>query len=404
MSSRRWPISSSCIDRRDLRHQDGVGRGLRRGGHDRRRCHGVSMPLTRMNTSRGAEAAGLDRVGDLLARLLLGVGRDRVLQIEDHAVGRQACAPSRGRGRSSPACRARCGADGWSCRRPFPVRATVASVAEAVPACAAMRVTDAADSWLAGRGRLPRRLDRGLRAARTATRRGCGSCRALPISLAAPEAPAIVAVDMPIGLPERTGPGGRGGGECVRPLLGARQSSVFSVPSRSRDLRASTTARPAAIALAHLRSAAQGVEAALQHRRRRSARWTKPCAPLPGAPARVFEVHPELAFWRLNGERALARTEEGQKPALRAGPRAAARLAGRGRASREAMVNAPPPEGRRAPTICSMRSPAPRSRGASTPAQRSRSPIRRRATRSDCRWRSGREYAVASALANLKSP
>jgi predicted RNase H-like nuclease len=25
----------------------------------------------------------------------------------------------------------------------------------------------------------------------------------------------------------------------------------------------------------------------------------------PGAPSRVFEVHPELAFWRLNGERAL---------------------------------------------------------------------------------------------------
>ena len=51
--------------------------------------------------------------------------------------------------------------------------------------------------------------------------------------LAASERPAVVAVDMPIGLPERTGPGGRAAENCVRPLLGARQSSVFSVPSRA---------------------------------------------------------------------------------------------------------------------------------------------------------------------------
>ena len=37
---------------------------------------------------------------------------------------------------------------------------------------------------------------------------------------------------MPIGLPPRAGPGGRGPENAVRPLLGQRQSSVFSVPSR----------------------------------------------------------------------------------------------------------------------------------------------------------------------------
>jgi predicted RNase H-like nuclease len=47
-----------------------------------------------------------------------------------------------------------------------------------------------------------------------------------------PERPAIVAVDMPIGLPERIGANGRGPEQAVRPLLGERQSSVFSVPSR----------------------------------------------------------------------------------------------------------------------------------------------------------------------------
>jgi Protein of unknown function (DUF429) len=44
--------------------------------------------------------------------------------------------------------------------------------------------------------------------------------------------PSIAAVDMPIGLPERTGPKGRTSERLVRPLLGARQSSVFSIPSR----------------------------------------------------------------------------------------------------------------------------------------------------------------------------
>src|SRR5690348_10777709 len=51
--------------------------------------------------------------------------------------------------------------------------------------------------------------------------------------LAAPERPTIVAVDMPIGLPAQAGLGGRRAESSVRPLLGARQSSVFSVPSRA---------------------------------------------------------------------------------------------------------------------------------------------------------------------------
>lgn len=51
--------------------------------------------------------------------------------------------------------------------------------------------------------------------------------------LVGPEAPAIVAIDMPIGLPDRIGPGGRGPERLVRPLLGERQSSVFSIPART---------------------------------------------------------------------------------------------------------------------------------------------------------------------------
>ena len=51
--------------------------------------------------------------------------------------------------------------------------------------------------------------------------------------LVLPEIPSFVAVDMPIGLPGFIGPEGRGPEALVRPLLGERQSSVFSIPSRA---------------------------------------------------------------------------------------------------------------------------------------------------------------------------
>jgi len=44
---------------------------------------------------------------------------------------------------------------------------------------------------------------------------------------------ATIAVDMPIGLPERITGGGRSPEKLVRPMLGARQSSVFAMPARS---------------------------------------------------------------------------------------------------------------------------------------------------------------------------
>lgn len=44
---------------------------------------------------------------------------------------------------------------------------------------------------------------------------------------------AILAVDMPIGLPERIKGSGRGPEQAIRPFLGARQSSVFSIPARA---------------------------------------------------------------------------------------------------------------------------------------------------------------------------
>jgi predicted RNase H-like nuclease len=115
--------------------------------------------------------------------------------------------------------------------------------------------------------------------------------------------PAVVAVDMPIGLPERVGPAGRGPEAAVRPLLGSRQSSVFSVPSRAAvyadDFRAGCRAalatseppRMMSKQLFHITPKIREVDGFLRA--------------APELSRHVFEVHPEVAFWRLNGERAL---------------------------------------------------------------------------------------------------
>jgi predicted RNase H-like nuclease len=121
--------------------------------------------------------------------------------------------------------------------------------------------------------------------------------------LSAPERPKIVAVDMPIGLPERVGIGGRAAENCVRPLLGTRQSSVFSVPSRAAiyaadygeacSIAAATSDPPRKVSkqLFNIAPKIREVDECLRENA--------------NAAARVFEVHPELAFWRLNGEQAL---------------------------------------------------------------------------------------------------
>jgi predicted RNase H-like nuclease len=120
----------------------------------------------------------------------------------------------------------------------------------------------------------------------------------------APEAPAVIAVDIPIGLPERAGYGGRVAENAVRPLLGARQSSVFSVPSRAAiaahdygeacriALATSEPSRKVSKQLFMLAPKIREVDAAL----RADAKLSQ----------RVFEVHPEVAFWRLNDEQALS--------------------------------------------------------------------------------------------------
>jgi len=126
-----------------------------------------------------------------------------------------------------------------------------------------------------------------------------------------PDAPDIAAIDMPIGLPDRVGPRGRAPERLVRPLLGLRQSSVFSVPARAavmaglgdgpepqRYRAACAAARatsdpPRAVAKQcfHLFPKIGEVDALLRRR--------------PDLSGRLLECHPEVAFWAMNGQQPL---------------------------------------------------------------------------------------------------
>lgn len=109
---------------------------------------------------------------------------------------------------------------------------------------------------------------------------------------------AVIAVDMPIGLPQQSG---RLAEREVRAKLGARQSSVFSVPSRAAvmcaDYRAACDAnllnseppRKVAKQIFHIFPKMREIDALMS----------------PALQMRVFEVHPELAFWAMNGGQAL---------------------------------------------------------------------------------------------------
>jgi predicted RNase H-like nuclease len=119
----------------------------------------------------------------------------------------------------------------------------------------------------------------------------------------ASEAPAVIALDMPIGLPARIGPQGRGPERAVRALLGARQSSVFPVPSREA-VHASSYLDACRVALS-TSDPPRSVQKQLFLIAPKICEVDLSLRADPTLAARVFETHPELAFWRLNGERPL---------------------------------------------------------------------------------------------------
>jgi threonine dehydratase len=130
-----------------------------------------------------------------------------------------------------------------------------------------------------------------------------------------PESPSMVAVDMPLGLPERVAAGGRGPEQAIRPLLGARQSCVFAVPGRGAIYAVEPQPQGMA-ALIEAHAHASAVALTLSDPPRKVAFQTFNLFPkireldrlLRARPewiGRLREVHPEAAFWRMNGRRPL---------------------------------------------------------------------------------------------------
>ena len=120
--------------------------------------------------------------------------------------------------------------------------------------------------------------------------------------LSLPEVPAVIAVDMPIGLPARAERGGRACDVEARRRLGDRQSSVFSVPARAAVMEIDYTL---ACATAFARSdPPRKVSKQCFHLfpkiREIDALMT------PALQGRVFECHPELAFWAMNSGRPMS--------------------------------------------------------------------------------------------------
>lgn len=116
-----------------------------------------------------------------------------------------------------------------------------------------------------------------------------------------PEQPEFIAVDMPIGLPECSGVGGRQCDIEARAKLGQRQSSMFAVPSRDAVMQTEYRAA-CAVALATSdppRKVAKQTFNLFARIREIDALMT------PALQVRVVECHPELAFWALNGGVAL---------------------------------------------------------------------------------------------------
>jgi threonine dehydratase/predicted RNase H-like nuclease len=117
--------------------------------------------------------------------------------------------------------------------------------------------------------------------------------------LASRFAPVLVAVDMPIGLPDRVEGSGRGPETLVRALLGERQSSVFSIPARAAvfanayglacQLALETSEPPRMVSKQgfHLFPKIREIDGLLRAD--------------PRLCERIFEVHPELAFATMRG-------------------------------------------------------------------------------------------------------
>ncbi len=119
--------------------------------------------------------------------------------------------------------------------------------------------------------------------------------------LSHPRKPEAIAIDIPIGLPERLSGAGRSCDGAARKVLGKRAAAVFSVPARAAvneldyvsacaaAFAASEPARKISKQMFHLFPKIREVDGLMT----------------PSLQSRVFECHPEVAFFIMNGREPL---------------------------------------------------------------------------------------------------
>lgn len=131
--------------------------------------------------------------------------------------------------------------------------------------------------------------------------------------LGAADAPRMAAIDIPIGLPDSILARGRSAEREARPLLGQRQSSVFSVPSRSAVEAAVVPDAPEAVryrqASALARATSEPPRSVSKQAFHLFPKIMEVDAVLRANPQfqeRLHECHPEVSFWAMNGTAPLA--------------------------------------------------------------------------------------------------
>lgn len=107
-----------------------------------------------------------------------------------------------------------------------------------------------------------------------------------------------ILVDMPIGLPTSTCPG-RICDKLARKVLGRRASSVFSPPC-GKAAAATSLSEARQI---NILEVGKSISAQAWGICRKIAEVDRSLRSDPVAAAKVFEVHPEICFWALNGKR-----------------------------------------------------------------------------------------------------
>ena len=132
--------------------------------------------------------------------------------------------------------------------------------------------------------------------------------------LDAPEQPLVIGIDVPIGLPDRIVGGGRAADVAARTKLGPARSSVFPMPPRAAVYASDYDTAKA------LSRAASDPPFAPSIQGYNIFRYVRAVDTLlrarPELRDRIHEVHPEVAFHALNGDRPIGLPKKGRNARL----------------------------------------------------------------------------------------